>query len=203
MRYDHMKTSAFVLLAFLSFLLSSCNTISATPAEEVKAKPAASSDEYKVQPGDVLNISVWKESDLQREITIRPDGVLNFPLLGDIPAEGKTVEELRKDIAAKISKFVPDPVVSVSVKQSLGYRIFVVGKVSKPGDFAISREIDVMQALSMAGGPTPYASVNKIKILRRVNGELKSIPFKYSDVENGENLEQNIMLHGGDIVVVP
>lgn len=198
-----MKTSAFVLLAFLSFLLSSCNTISATPAEEVKAKPAASSDEYKVQPGDVLNISVWKESDLQREITIRPDGVLNFPLLGDIPAEGKTVEELRKDIAAKISKFVPDPVVSVSVKQSLGYRIFVVGKVSKPGDFAISREIDVMQALSMAGGPTPYASVNKIKILRRVNGELKSIPFKYSDVENGENLEQNIMLHGGDIVVVP
>ena len=92
---------------------------------------------------------------------------------------------------------------TVIVKQSLGYRIFVIGKVNKPGDFPAGRDIDVMQALSMAGGPTPYASVNKIKILRRVNGELKAIPFMYSHVEKGEDLEQNIVLQGGDIVVVP
>jgi len=146
---------------------------------------------------------VWKEKDLEGDVSVRPDGWLNFPLIGDIVASGKTVEELRKDITAKLSKFVPDPVVTVIVKQSLGYRIFVIGKVNKPGDFPAGRDIDVMQALSMAGGPTPYASVNKIKILRRVNGELKAIPFMYSHVEKGEDLEQNIVLQGGDIVVVP
>jgi polysaccharide export outer membrane protein len=93
--------------------------------------------------------------------------------------------------------------VTVVVKQSIGNKIFVVGKVQKPGDFIAIRNLDVMQALSMAGGPTPFASVNKIKILRRVNGELKSFPFKYSRVEKGEDLEQNIVLQGGDVVVVP
>jgi polysaccharide biosynthesis/export protein len=158
---------------------------------------------YIIQPGDVLDISVWKEKDLERELTLRPDGGLDFPLVGEIIAAGKTVEQLQKELTTKLSKYVPDPVVTVSIKQSLGNRIYVIGKVSKPGDYAANRNLDVMQALSMAGGLTPYASVNDIKILRREHGELKAIPFKYSNVEKGENLEQNIMLHGGDVVVVP
>ena len=113
------------------------------------------------------------------------------------------MEQLQKELASKLSKYVPDPVVTVAVKQSLGNKIYVVGKINRPGEFVANRNMDVMQALSMAGGPTPYASVNKIKILRRVNGELKSIPFKYSRVEKGEDLEQNIVLQGGDVVVVP
>ena len=198
------------LIVFILLLTTSaCSYLSPSPSSEAsagthvaQAKPNPGGT-YIVQPGDLLSISVWKERDLQHDVYVRPDGWLNFPLAGDISASGKTVEELRKDIATKLSKYVPDPVVTVIVKQSLGNRIFVIGKVNKPGDYFAGRNIDVMQALTMAGGPTPYASVNKIKILRRVNGELKAIPFKYSKVEEGEDLEQNIILQGGDVVVVP
>lgn len=160
-------------------------------------------DTYIVQPGDILTISVWREKDLQGEVAVRPDGGINFPLAGDIVVAGKTIEQIQKDIAAKLTKYVPDPVVTTIVKQSQGNKIYVVGKVNKPGEYVSNRTIDVMQALSMAGGPNPYASVNKIKILRRVNGEQKTFLFKYSRVEKGEDLEQNIILQGGDIVVVP
>lgn len=196
---------------FLLLTMTACSYLSpssqseaatGTPANIAPAN-ASPSGSYIVQPGDTLTISVWKEKDLQWEVSVRPDGWLNFPLVGDISASGKTVEELRQDITAKLSKYVPDPVVTVIVKQSLGYRIFVIGKVNKPGDFPAGRNIDVMQALTMAGGLTPYASENNIKILRRVSGELKAIPFKYSHVEKGEDLEQNIILQGGDTVVVP
>jgi polysaccharide export outer membrane protein len=175
----------------------------ATTAPVKDAQETLLRDAYIVQPGDVLSISVWKEKDLQSEVAVRPDGGINFPLAGEIVAAGKTIDQLKTDIAAKLAKYVPDPVVTAAVKQSQGNKIYVVGKVNKPGEFASNRTIDVMQALSMAGGPNPYAAVNKIKILRRVNGELKSIPFKYSRVEKGEDLEQNIILQGGDVVVVP
>ncbi len=174
-----------------------------TPAPAKATQETVVHDTYIVQPGDVLSISVWREKDLQGDMAVRPDGGLNFPLAGEIVAAGKTIEQLKADIAAKLSKYVPDPVVTVSVKQAQGNKIFVVGKVNKPGDYFVNRNIDVMQALSMAGGLNPYASANKIKILRRVNGEQKTFLFKYSQVEKGKNLEQNIILQGGDIVVVP
>jgi polysaccharide export outer membrane protein len=161
-------------------------------------------DTYIVQPGDVLTISVWKEKDLQGEVAVRPDGGLNFPLVGEIVAAGKTVEQLKTDIATKLAKYVPDPVVTVMVKQVLGNKIFVIGKVNRPGEILVNRNMDVMQALTMAGGPNPYAAVNNIKILRRgANGEQITFRFKYSQVEKGENLEQNIILQGGDTVIVP
>ena len=199
----------FIICLFL--LLAACSTPAPSPSDSAPATVATGSTTelstvegtYVVQPGDILFISVWKEKDLQAEVMVRPDGGLNFPLVGDVSASGKTIEQLRKDLVARLTKFVPDPVVTVAVKQSAGNIIYVVGKVQRPGNYNATRNIDVMQALSMAGGPTPYASLNKIKILRRVNGELKSIPFKYSRVEKGEDLEQNIVLQGGDVVVVP
>jgi polysaccharide export outer membrane protein len=161
-------------------------------------------DTYIVQPGDVLTISVWKEKDLQGEVAVRPDGGLNFPLVGDIVAAGKTVNQLKTDISTKLAKYVPDPVVTVMVKQILGNKIYVIGNVNRPGEFVANRNLDVMQALTMAGGPNPYAAVNKIKILRRgANGEQMTFRFKYSQVEKGEYLEQNIILQGGDTVIVP
>jgi len=193
----------------LSLFLAACSSVTPAPGTgpATSEKPAVANsvpaNTYFIQPGDILEISVWKEKDLQKEMMVRPDGGLNFPLAGEIIASEKTVEQLQKELTAKLTKYVPDPVVTVSVKQSIGNKIFVVGKVNKPGDIIAVRNIDVMQALSMAGGPTPFASVNKIKILRRVNGELKSIPFRYSQVEKGEDLEQNIVLQGGDVVVVP
>lgn len=201
-----MKILVFALFLFLT----ACSSMPSTSTTESKPSdvsvPAGATPPaigYLIQPGDLLLIAVWKEKDLQGDLSVRPDGGISFPLAGEVIASGKTVEQLQKDLAAKLVKYVPDPVVTIMVKQSLGNRIFVIGKVNRPGDYAAGRYVDVMQALSLAGGPTPYASVNKIKILRRENGELKSLPFKYSKVEKGEDLEQNIVLRGGDVIVVP
>jgi polysaccharide export outer membrane protein len=160
---------------------------------------------YRLQPGDVLSISVWKEADLQQaEVIVRPDGGLSFPLAGDQLAEGRTVDELRQVLVDKLKKFIPDPVVTVAVRQLGGNRIYVMGKVNRPGDFAFSKPIDVMQSLSLAGGGTSFADLNDIRILRRDdNGKQVVIPFHYEDVARGRHLEQNIQLRSGDTVVVP
>ena len=160
-------------------------------------------DGYRLQAGDVLEISVWKETDLQREVLVRPDGSFSFPLAGEIDARGRTVEDVRKLLVDHLQKYVPSPVVSVAVKQIGGNRVYVVGKVNKAGDFPLTNPLDVMQAISLAGGVTPYASVNNIVILRRHNGRQQSFRFQYSDVARGRALSQNIQLESGDTVVVP
>ena len=159
---------------------------------------------YRIQPGDVLNISVWKETDLTTDVIVRPDGGMSFPLAGDQVAEGRTVDELRSLLAEQLKKFIPDPVVTVAVKQLNGNRIFVIGKVQRPGDFPYSKPLDVMQSLSLAGGATSFADVNDIRIIRREeNGKQVIIPFRYDDVSRGRHLEQNVLLRSGDTVVVP
>ena len=159
--------------------------------------------QYEIQPGDILMVSVWKEDDLSREVIVRPDGWISFPLVGEAQAAGNSVNSLRLLIAEKLKKYIPDPVVTVAINQLSGNRVYVIGKVNRPGELAVLRNVDVMQALSMAGGTSTYAALNKIKILRRENGALSAIPFKYGDVEKGEDLEQNIILKAGDVVVVP
>ncbi len=160
-------------------------------------------DSYQIRAGDVLEISVWREDDLNREITVRPDGYFSFPLAGDIKAQGKTVSMIRKELVEGLEKYISEPEVNINVTAVVGNKVYVVGKVANPGAFIMSHPLDVMQALSVAGGMTTFAGVNKIKILRRKEGEQIAIPFKYAEVEDGENLEQNIILEQGDIVVVP
>ena len=167
------------------------------------ATGSEATDVYLVQPGDVLDISVWKEEDLTKQVLVRPDGGISFPLVGDVQTSGKTVAQLRDEIAGKLVKFIPDPVVSVAEHQLTGNKVYVIGKVVHPGEFVATRYMDVVQALSVAGGMTPYASDNKIIILRRTGNKLTSIPFRYGDIEKGENLQQNIILQSGDVVLVP
>lgn len=156
-----------------------------------------------MQAGDVLQVSVWKEPDLQMEVLVRPDGGFSFPLAGELAAQGKSVATLRAELTKRLARYLPDPVVTVSVKQILGNKIYVLGQVENPGEFVSNRPVDVMQALSMAGGTTVYAALNQIKILRRQEGDQISIPFRYKDVVQGQKLDQNIILRSGDIVVVP
>lgn len=160
--------------------------------------------DYAVQPGDILEISVWKEEDLQREVLVRPDGRFSFPLAGEIDATGKTVGDLREEISASLQKYIPDLIVTVSVQSILGNKVYVLGQVNKPGEFVVNPRVDVMQALSMAGGTTPFAALNDIVVLRRDgNGSQRAIRFAYKDVERGRSLDQNIVLNSGDVVVVP
>ena len=158
---------------------------------------------YKIQPGDVLEVSVWQEENLQKQVLVRPDGGMSFPLAGDMQAAGKSVTEVQKLITERLTKYIPDPVVTVSTLKLDGNKVYVIGKVARPGEFQTNRYMDVVQALSMAGGMTPYAADNKITVLRRENGKQRSIPFRYGDIEKGEDLEQNIILQSGDVVVVP
>ncbi len=158
---------------------------------------------YLLQPGDALQISVWKESDLQVEALVRPDGGISMPLANNVIVAGLSVEQAGEAIAERIRRYIPDPVVTVAIKQIGGNRIYVVGKVNRPGEFPFSRPLDVMQALSLAGGATPYASLSNIRILRRENGQQRAIRFDYTDVEDGKKLDSNILLHSGDTVVVP
>jgi len=160
-------------------------------------------DDYKVNPGDIINVSVWKEDGLTSDVLIRPDGKFSFPLAGDIEARGKSVEQIREILSQRLSRYIPDLVVSVTVLQVSGNRVYIIGQVSRPGEIVVNPQIDIMQALSMAGGTTPFADANSIKILRRTQQGLITIPFNYGEVEKGKRLEQNIMLKAGDVVVVP
>ena len=182
----------------LPLLLSALCSVAIADSVDSEARPA-----YRLQPGDVVAVSVWKENDLTREVLVRPDGALSFPLAGEINVDRKTVEELRVALVDRLKRFVPDPVVTVAVKQIGGNRVYVLGKVLRPGEFPFSSPIDVMQALSLAGGATSFAQVNDIVILRRENSGQRALPFRYGDVERGKSLQQNVLLQSGDTVVVP
>jgi polysaccharide biosynthesis/export protein len=160
--------------------------------------------DYRVQPGDVLTISVWKEKDLENDVLVRPDGGLSFPLVGEIEAKGHTLREVRVMLTERLKPYIPDPVVTVAIKEIGGDHVYVLGRVNRPGEYPFSQPIDVMQALSLAGGATPFASLNHIVILHRDgSGEQHSMRFHYGAVAHGRDLSQNVLLHSGDTVVVP
>jgi polysaccharide export outer membrane protein len=158
---------------------------------------------YVVKPGDILEISVWKEPDLQRQVLVRPDGAFSFPLVGQVDARGRPVMELNNIVSERLSKYIADAVVTISVQQINGNKIYVLGQVNKPGEFIVNPSVNVMQALSMAGGMTPFAASNDIIVLRGQGKQQTATPFRYADVVRGRNLDQNIELIAGDIVVVP
>ncbi|WP_295405083.1 polysaccharide biosynthesis/export family protein [uncultured Thiocystis sp.] len=159
---------------------------------------------YKLRAGDIVNVSVWQEPGLEQLVLVRPDGGISFPLAGDLKAEGLTVDELGRSLKSKLTRYIPDPVVTVTLQEIPGNRVYVVGRVNKPGDFPIiSRDLTVMQAISIAGGLSPFAKENKIRILRQVDGKEQSFPFDYKQAIRGEGLSQNIRLQPGDVVVVP
>lgn len=159
--------------------------------------------DYKINAGDTLEISVWREPDLQREVLVRPDGEISFPLAGELKAEGRTVAQIREELVARLSRFIPDLVLTVTVTDVSGNRVFVVGQVDRPGMFVMNPDLDVMQALSLAGGATPFASLKDIQILRRQGNQRTAIKFDFTEVSRGRSLEQNIVLQSGDVVVVP
>ncbi len=191
-----MTTKHLKLLAILSVILGGS---SAARAQE----NVAAGEAYAIQPGDLLFISVWKEPELQKEVLVRPDGAISFPLSGEINSRNKTVEELRVELTGRLSRYIPDLVVTVSVLEINGNKVFVIGQVNKPGEFIVNPRVDVMQALSMAGGTTPFADLKNIRILRRSGNSQTALEFRYDDVIRGRRLEQNIILESGDVVVVP
>jgi polysaccharide export outer membrane protein len=159
---------------------------------------------YRLQPGDLIEVSVWKEEDLRRQVLVRSDGGMSFPLAGDFIVSGLTPAEVQRELETRLQAFIPDVTVSVAVAQINGNQVFVVGRVNRPGVYKFDRPVDVMQVLSLAGGATEFAGVDDIRILRRTaDGAQKTFEFEYSEVLRGRRLEQNIVLLSGDTLVVP
>ncbi len=172
-------------------------------AASADAESAAVSASYLVQPGDILLVSVWREPDMQSEVAVRPDGRISLPLVGEIDVANHDVAQIRADLTSRLQPFMPDAAVNVAVKQPLGNKIYVLGQVNRPGEFILNRDVDVLQALSLAQGATRFAELDEIKVLRREGVSQTAIPFNYDEVVGGKHLEQNIVLRSGDVVVVP
>jgi polysaccharide export outer membrane protein len=164
---------------------------------------SANAEAYRLNAGDILDISVWKEEGMQRQVLILPDGTISFPLAGHLTAAGRTAAEVQDALAKRIQVYIPEPVVTVSVASVGGNSIYVIGQVKLPGRFDVTSQIDVMQALSLAGGLTPFGDENSIRVLRRSGNKQTAVRFDYSAVKRGQHLETNILLQPGDVVVVP
>jgi polysaccharide biosynthesis/export protein len=180
-----------------------CCMVSPLSAAEKKVRKVAAvvRSDYLIGPGDVLEVSVWKEDALTKNLSVLPDGKISFPLIGQVQAAGKTVAQLKKEIGIRLVRFVPDPVLSVGVQQVNSLMIYVIGRVNQPGRFVLNANINVLQALSMAGGLNSFANRGDIRIFRHVRGRDLIYRFDYDDVSAGRNLAQNIMLMRGDVVV--
>lgn len=159
---------------------------------------AIAADRYLLNPGDILDVSVWKETTLVKTVIVLPDGMISFPLAGEILAEGKSVTELQLALKKKLTEFLSDPLVTIVVSSVSGNTVHVLGKISNPGSFVMNRRFNVMQALSMAGGLSPYAEENNISVIR---GD-KVIHVRYADIKGGD-VSSNIKLKSGDVIVVP
>lgn len=161
---------------------------------------------YTVNPGDVLALEVWNEPTLSiAQILVRPDGFISVPVVGGINAGGKTIDQVQAAIVNGLGRYLKDePTVVIYVLNTAGSQVYVLGKVLRPGAFPLYGNLDVTQALALAGGLNSFAAENKIKVLRRdENGMQSSIKFKYGQVKDGDHLESNILLQSGDLVLVP
>jgi polysaccharide export outer membrane protein len=160
--------------------------------------------DYLVGPGDILNISVWKDESLTRQCVVLPDGKIAFPLIGQVAASGRTVADISKELEQKLARFVPGVDLSVGVHQVNSLIVYVIGRVNSPGRFVLNTDVNVLQALSMAGGLNPFAKRGDIKIFREVEGGgTKVYTFDYDAVSSGDNIRGNIRLKRGDVIVVP
>ena len=165
-------------------------------------KDAPVQKDYLIGPGDILEISVWKDPELSRQVVVLPDGTISFPLLGKISAAGKTVDGLKVEMAERISRYVPEPDLTVILQSVNSMVVYVIGKVNRPGHIALNRNISVLQALAMAGGLNTFADRRNIAIIRKTDDGTLTIPFDYKAVTEENQTADNILLQRGDVVVV-
>ena len=159
----------------------------------------ADSGEYKIRQGDMLDVSVWGDETLVKEIRVLPDGSISFPLAGQVPVAGFSPSEIEALITKKLKKYLPDPEVTVIVQSTDGNKVYILGKVNTPGAIPLQGPMTVLQALSISGGFDRFADLDEIKILRG----RKVLEVHYSDLIRGKNLKSNYSLQADDTILVP
>jgi polysaccharide biosynthesis/export protein len=171
------------------------------PHSSIASHPGAPT--YRIGAGDVLQVFVWKEPDLTREVTVRIDGKISVALLGDVQAAGSTPSELADEITRQLKRFVGTPMVTVGVVQPRSTRFFVLGQVARPGEFPMPGPTTVVQALAVAGGFRDYAKTDEIVIVRQGGEASTFIPVNFKRLESARDGSQNILLRPGDTLLVP
>lgn len=159
--------------------------------------------QYKLSAGDALEVFVWREEELSRPVTINPDGHISYPLAGEIRAAGLTLSELQAKLTTRIRGYIPKALVTVSLVEVSGYRVYVLGEVDTSGEYVPGNYVTIAQALSLAGGLTEFASESNIKVVRQRGGSEQFIEFNYSRFKSGKDISSNIRLESGDVVLVP
>lgn len=178
------------------------------PSDTATEPPAiavmdANGPAYIIGPGDVLDISVWRDDALTKQVVVLPDGRISFPLIGEVAAAGKTLAQLKTELAERLEVYVPNPELNVAIEGVGSMVIYLIGKVNGPGRYPIGQDLDVLKALAMAGGLTPFAKNREIRIFRKEGDRTQIFYFNYNEVAEGKRLEQNIDLRRGDVIVVP
>jgi polysaccharide biosynthesis/export protein len=162
-------------------------------------------DEYRIGPEDVLEILVWKNADLSRTVTVRPDGKVSLPLIGDVPTSGLSTEELKNVITQRMKDYIATPEVSVLVTSINSYFYYILGEIVRPGKYPLKGRITVLQAISLSGGFTPFASKNGIAVFRKDPETLTEtkIKVRYDDIISSEDPQKNVVIQSGDTVLIP
>ena len=164
---------------------------------------AESNEAYKLNQGDMLQISVWGEESLQKEVRVLPDGSITFPLAGRVEVANATTPEVEKRITEKLKTYLPDPQVTVMISNIEGNRAYIIGKVLRPGAVLLTGPVTVLQAISLAGGLDRFADSDSIKVLRGGAGVQTVLPVNYDRLIKGQDLNSNVLLNTGDTILVP
>ena len=173
-------------------------------ATRIGGRDTAAPSDYVIGLEDVLSIGVWKEPDLSaKDLVVRPDGKISLPLINDIQASGLTTLQLQQEITERLKKFVASPNVSVMVTKIVSQSVSIVGAVTKPGNYPMGSPMTVLELLARSGGFREEANPKRIKIVRKEGGTTVQFPFNYKEIVEGKNLQQNITLINGDVVIVP
>jgi polysaccharide export outer membrane protein len=191
-----------MLLWGMAVLCAAASALGQQPSPAATGQPEELGD-YKVAPGDVLRIAIWKENDLNTEVFVRMDGRITVPLVGDVRAAGRTTEQLTSEIRNKLAAFLEAPQVTVTLTQAISARFFVIGEVQRPGLVQLTGRTTVLQAIALAGGFRDFAKKDRILVIREKAGASVALRFNYQEVFLGTKLDQNIYLEAGDTVIVP
>jgi polysaccharide export outer membrane protein len=200
------KTAIFIFCLLFSMTIGVGHQLAAEKKSKAQQtwSAKASSQDYEIGAGDILEITTWKEPDFTREeILVRLDGKITFPLLNDVQAAGLATLDLKRVIESGLKDYVSNPVVTVNVREPLSKRFYVLGEVRRTGEYPLVKHLTVLQAFALAGGFTEWASKKEIILLRQENGKEKIYRINYKEITKGQDLSQNIKLKTDDTIIVP
>jgi polysaccharide export outer membrane protein len=194
-----------VLILGSLLLLGSCTLATVPPVTDLPQTAVAypEKESYIIGPSDVLEVNVWREPDLSRQVQVRMDGKITLPMLDDVQAENLTLTELQKKIEEEYARFVTEPEVTVILAQSNSRRVYMMGKVNAPGEYLLGKDMTVLQAISVAGGLTKWADTDNVRLIRKVNGKEQTFRIDYAAIISGRDLSHNVLLQPEDTIFVP